>query len=115
PAWKDIAEGDSFRVAAETARSGTDRRAMLGMLPLRDDAGHFIGAISIAIDVGWLDFVVRSSPLPRGSVVAIFDRYGRVLASKRPLCNPARATGSACGVPDARKRAFGNGRFRSGP
>jgi two-component sensor histidine kinase len=83
PVWKEISSGDSFRVSAETARSGGDRRAMLGMLPLRDDSGRFMGAISIAIDVGWLDFVVRSSPLPRGSVVAIFDRYGRVLASNR--------------------------------
>jgi len=83
PVWKEISQGDSFRVSAETTRSGGDRRAMLGMLPLRDDSGRFIGAVSIAIDVGWVDFVVRSSPLPRGSVVAIFDRYGHVLASNR--------------------------------
>jgi two-component sensor histidine kinase len=81
PIWRGIAAGDEFRVAGEPTNRLTSQPAILGMLPIFDSHGRFQGAVAIAIDVHWLDSMLRSSRLPHDSVVAIFGRGGNIIAA----------------------------------
>ena len=56
---------------------------IVGMLPMHNAIG-FNGTIAIAIDVRWLDYMVRTKQLPEGAVVAIFDQNGTVIAANKP-------------------------------
>ncbi len=52
-----------------------------GMLALHKPDGSFDGTVAITLDVHWIDYMMRSSTLPQGAVVAVFDRTGKVLAT----------------------------------
>jgi two-component sensor histidine kinase len=54
---------------------------IIAMLPLHDAAGRFAGAVSIVLDIRWLDDMLRVRDLPEGAVVAVFDHTGAVMAS----------------------------------
>jgi two-component sensor histidine kinase len=82
-AWPQIEQRTDFIVDGQTISRVTHRPIILGLLPLHDSAGRFQGAIGIVIDVQWLDYMIRTSTLPRDSVVALFDRRGTIIASNR--------------------------------
>jgi two-component sensor histidine kinase len=70
------------------------------LLPLKRDE-KFDGALAIAIDVRWLDYMVHARQLPDGAVVAIFDRADTIIAANRiktarsifTRTNPVRSLG----------------------
>ncbi len=82
--WPALARRNGLFVTSRSASRVTHRPIILGLLPLHGPAGQFRGAIGIVIDVRWLDFMMRASTLPPGSIVALFDRAGNVIASNRP-------------------------------
>jgi len=79
--WPVVARQDEFYVVGVTDNPVQHRPIVLGLLPIRNAAGEFDGTLDIAIDVHWLNRVLKSSRLPRGSVMAIFDRTGHMIAS----------------------------------
>jgi two-component sensor histidine kinase len=81
PVFAAVQKSDGFVVSGEMNSPVIHRNVIVGMLPLRDSRKHFYGALSIALDVRWLDFIMRSSQLPRDSVVAIIDRSHHIIAS----------------------------------
>ncbi len=54
------------------------------MLPLHDARGRFQGAVSLGVDIRWIDRMLHAQNLPKGAVVAVFDRKGAVIATNRP-------------------------------
>jgi two-component sensor histidine kinase len=60
------------------------RKILVGVLPLVKADGAFDGTLNIAIDVNWLDALLRYKRLPRDAVVALFDRSGKLIASSNP-------------------------------
>ena len=54
------------------------------MLPLHDAQGRFQGAISLGVNIRWLDRLLRAQNLPKGAVVAVFDRKGTIIATNKP-------------------------------
>jgi two-component sensor histidine kinase len=57
-------------------------KAVIGtMLPLRDSSGGFNGTVSVAINTTWLDHILKQRDLPRGAVIAVFDRDGNIVAT----------------------------------
>lgn len=82
-AWGEYANRNDFIVGNEALSPVTNNHVVPGLLPLRDSAGVFQGAIGIAIDVRWLDYMVRAGSLPAGSIVALFDRSGNIIASNQ--------------------------------
>ena len=54
------------------------------MLPLHDARGRFQGAISLGVNIRWLDRLLRAQNLPKGAVVAVFDRKGTIIATNKP-------------------------------
>jgi two-component sensor histidine kinase len=84
PIWQEVRKSTSFIVSGEMRSATTSQRVIVGFLPLRSGRGAFQGALAIALDVRWLDYIVRASELPKGSVVALFDRQGTIVTSNRP-------------------------------
>jgi two-component sensor histidine kinase len=81
PVFAAARKSNSFVVSGEMRSPVTHRNVITGLLPLRDAHDRFYGALAIAIDVRWLDFMMRASRLPRDSVVAIIDSPHHVIAS----------------------------------
>lgn len=81
--WHDALAGDGFVLSEKIISPLTNTPVITGMLAMRK-AGKVVGAITITIDVRWLDFMVHSSQLPPGAVVAIFDHAGNIIAANRP-------------------------------
>ena len=81
PAWRTIASQQDFVVSGMMASRITHRNVVLGLLPLHSDAGRFEGALNVAIEASWLNNVLNGSPLPSGSVMAIFDRDRNLIAA----------------------------------
>ena len=81
-------------VSGETWSPILRRPVIAAMLPLRGTKGEFAGAVSIVLDVRWLDQLLRSRDLPKDAVLALFDRSDAVVASTdarvaRPVFNHA--------------------------
>jgi two-component sensor histidine kinase len=53
------------------------------MLALHDADGRFQGTVSLGIGIEWLNGLLRAQHLPRGAVVAVFDRGGTIIATNR--------------------------------
>jgi len=75
---------NSFVVSGQMQSAILHRPVIAGMLPLRDKEGHFEGALAIALELHWLDFMVRGHDLPKGAVVFVYDSTGHILASNHP-------------------------------
>jgi two-component sensor histidine kinase len=89
PVWKAARASDGFVVSGQMYSPVIHRNVIAGMLPLRDAHGRFYGALSIAIDAQWLDFMMHSSQLPQDSVVALMDRAHHIIASDNPVAAKA--------------------------
>ena len=81
PIWRTVITAPDFVVAGLTSSQVQHKPIVLGLLPIHNAAGRFDGTLNVAIDVRWLSGVLKSSRLPRGSVMAIFDRAGSMIAS----------------------------------
>jgi len=81
PIWKTMQTGRDFRLSEETTSQISHLVVIVGMLPIYSRDGQFDGAVTVALDVRWLEYMARTRDLPHGSVAAIFDRDGKVIAS----------------------------------
>jgi len=70
-----------FLVSGQIQSVALQRPVIAGLLPLHDAQGRFEGALAIALELRWLDFMVRAQKLPSGAVVFVYDNDGHVLAA----------------------------------
>jgi two-component sensor histidine kinase len=94
PLFQSAMKSATFVFSGETWSPVLKRPAMQTMLPLRDAKGRFAGAVSATFDVISLDRLLRARDLPKGAVIALFDRDGTVMATTdmtiaRPLFSHA--------------------------
>jgi two-component sensor histidine kinase len=68
-------------VSNEMVSQVTGDRVIGGMLALHKPDGTFDGVVAISLDVHWIDYMMRTANLPKGAVVAVFDRAGKVIAT----------------------------------
>ncbi|HEY4986308.1 MAG TPA: sensor histidine kinase, partial [Bradyrhizobium sp.] len=114
----------SFVISGQTQSTVLRSPVIVGLLPLYDATGKFDGAVSIVLEIHWLDFMVRARGLPKGAVVFIYDHEGHVLASNDMKVAAALAgdaasrnqTGSLHSGTDAQGRSwsFGSSALRDG-
>ena len=71
------------------------------MLALHKPDGSFDGTVAIALDVHWIDYMMRAANLPKGAVVAVYDRSGKVIATNDKDVGAAIAK---CGAGGGRSR-----------
>src|SRR3984957_10354366 len=72
---------DAMAVSNELTSRVTGQRVIGAMLALHKPDGSFDGTVAIALDVHWIDYMMRAANLPKGAVVAVFDRSGKVIAT----------------------------------
>ncbi len=78
-------------VSNEMVSQVTGDRVIGGMLALHKPDGSFDGVVAISLDVHWIDYMMRTANLPKGAVVAVFDRAGKVIATNNPVVGNAIA------------------------
>jgi two-component sensor histidine kinase len=106
PVWKQAMAGREFVLSERIVSPLTNQPVISGMLPLLKN-GTAIGVIAISIDVRWLDYMVRTSRLPEGSVVAIFDQKGTMIAANdtgvagKVFAHPVLGANEVQSAPDA--------------
>ncbi len=81
PIWQTVQLDKAFGVSAVITSPVVHVPVIAGMLPLYTKDGKFDGALTVALDVRWLDYMAHTRDLPPGSVAAIFDRDGKIIAS----------------------------------
>ena len=79
--FADAQKTDGMAVSNELISRVTGQPVIGGMLALHKADGTFDGTVAISLDVHWIDYMMRSANLPKGAVVAVFDRTGKVIAT----------------------------------
>ena len=72
---------DAMTVSNELTSKVTGQPVIGAMLALHKPDGSFDGTVAISLDVHWIDYMMRAANLPKGAVVAVYDRSGRVIAT----------------------------------
>jgi two-component sensor histidine kinase len=89
-------------VSNELISRVTGQRVIGAMLALQKADGSFDGTVAIALDVHWIDYMMRAAKLPKGAVVTVYDRSGKVIATNNKDVGAAIAKSAlaAGGDPD---------------
>ncbi|MBN9588320.1 MAG: sensor histidine kinase [Alphaproteobacteria bacterium] len=74
----------AMTVSRETISHVTGQPVIGAMLALKKPDGSFDGTVAISLDTHWIDYMIRASNLPKGAVVAVYDKSGTVIATNRP-------------------------------
>src|SRR6185295_870002 len=109
-------ESAGFVVSGEIPSAVLHRPVIAGMLPLRDAQGNFQGALSIELDTGWLDSLMKAHARAPGAVVFIADRDRHILGSSdravaQALIAGASAAENSSILREARDAAGNSWRF----
>ncbi len=84
PIFQHARVSRQFVVSGQIQSVVLNRPVISGMLPQFDAQGHFDGVVSVALEVHWLNFLLKAKGLPAGAVVFVYDRDHNVLASNDP-------------------------------
>jgi len=71
----------TFTVSGQFISPVTHGPVIGAMLPLRDSAGNFAGAVTVGVNARWLDYILKAQDLPKGAVVSVYDRSGQIIAA----------------------------------
>jgi two-component sensor histidine kinase len=90
---------DGMAVSNELTSRVTGQPVIGGMLALHKPDGSFDGTVAIALDVHWIDYMMRSAALPKGAAVVVYDRVGKVIATNNKdvgaaIAKSARTSGA---------------------
>jgi two-component sensor histidine kinase len=83
--WNDLRKADRIIVGNQFASKILKRSVLPIALPLHDKDGRFLGAISAAVDLDWLESAPQVTKLPDGALSMILDGSGNILASNRSI------------------------------
>jgi two-component sensor histidine kinase len=79
--WPEAQSRPGFFITAPSISPITHGIVIGGVLPLRTPDGAFDGTLNIALDVQWLDFMLRAQELPRTAVAALFNQAGALITA----------------------------------
>lgn len=80
-------------ISGLTVSKVTHQPVIGGLLAMRDRAGHFRGALGFALNVHWLENLLRERRPPTDAAIAVFDRNGALLATNNTAVGTALARG----------------------
>jgi two-component sensor histidine kinase len=84
-------------VSNEVTSRVTGQPVIGAMLALHKPDGSFDGTVAISLDVHWIDYMMRAAKLPKGAVVTVFDRSGKVIATNDKDAGAAIARSALAG------------------
>jgi two-component sensor histidine kinase len=79
--FKDARQSSQMTVSNELISRVTGQPVIGAMLALRKPDGSFDGTVGITLDIHWIDYMMRAGQLPRGAVVVVYDKSGKVIAT----------------------------------
>ena len=79
--FKEAQKSDGMVVTNELINRVTGQPVIGGMLALHKPDGTFDGTVAISLDVHWIEYMMRAANLPKGAVVAVYDRSGNVITT----------------------------------
>ncbi|HEX4106218.1 MAG TPA: sensor histidine kinase [Rhizomicrobium sp.] len=79
--FQAAAKTDAMTVSNELTSRVTGQPVIGAMLALHKPDGSFDGTVAISLDVHWIDYMMRAAKLPKGAVMAVYDRSGKVIAT----------------------------------
>lgn len=82
---------NQMTVSSELTSRVTGQPVIGAMLALHKPDGRFDGTVAISLDVHWIDYMMRASQLPKGAVVAVYDKAGKVIATNNRIVGAAVA------------------------
>ncbi len=86
--WLRGIKTNKFTVSAVVIGQISNKRVLIGMQPIKTEDGSNDGAITIAIDVSWLERSMAASDMSRDAAVAIVDGDGTVVLTSETLPLP---------------------------
>ncbi|MEP9354074.1 sensor histidine kinase [Xanthobacter sp. KR7-65] len=87
--WQAALRQPGFSLTGRVHSPAANKDVLVGVLPLRDAAGHLEGALVLGIEINWLDNLMKQQVQPSDGIVAVFSPRGEELVSN------ARAMSSA--------------------
>jgi two-component sensor histidine kinase len=109
-------KSSQMTVSNELISRVTGQPVIGAMLALHKPDGSFDGVVAISLDVHWIDYMMRASQLPKGAVVAVYDKSGKVIATNnkdvgQAVAKAALASGTASDVSGATDSQGGQWRY----
>ena len=89
--FKAASHSGAMVVSGEIQSRITGQNVIGAVLPLHRPDGSFNGIIGLALDVHWIDYMLRASALPKGAVALVYDAAGEILATNSPQVAPTIA------------------------
>jgi two-component sensor histidine kinase len=86
--WQRGIKSREFTISAPVIGQISKKRILVGMLPIRTDAGENDGAVTVAIDASWLERTMAQSEMSRDAAVAIVDGGGAVVLTSGQTALP---------------------------
>ncbi|MFG1394099.1 sensor histidine kinase [Xanthobacter agilis] len=84
--WQQTRRGNSFVLSNRVFSRAARTEVLVGVLPLREPDGRFTGAVTLSIDVAWLEGLLRRETPASQGVVSLFSASGEeLLSNARPL------------------------------
>ncbi len=85
PWWAAAPKTKGFFVSGPHWGTMSNRKVLVGVLPVHTSGGDFDGVITASIDMGWIERTLQGRNLGDGAVALILDGAGRPLLSNRPV------------------------------
>ncbi len=79
--WPEAQRSPGFFISQQVQARRAGHRALATVLPLHQTNGAFDGVLVMGIETEWLTTMLRTKRLPEGSVVALFDKTGTLIAA----------------------------------
>lgn len=83
--WPALRKSDHIIVGNQFQSKILKRTVLPIALPLHNKDGTFAGAVSVAVDLQWLETAPQVTKLPEGALSLILDSDGKVLASNHSI------------------------------
>lgn len=82
--WQKATQSKGFTLGERQMSPVTRSEIMVGTLPLFGAQSEFVGGLSVAIDAGWLENLLKRETPSSEGVAALFDANGTQLVSNAP-------------------------------
>ncbi|MFG1402619.1 sensor histidine kinase [Xanthobacter sediminis] len=89
PWWRQAARDSRFLLSGRVFSRAAAAEVLVGVLPLRERDGTFIGAVTLSMDVSWLEGLLRRETPAGQGVVALFSAQGVELLSNARIVSGA--------------------------
>ncbi len=86
--------GDKLSIGNLQYSTILSQPVIAAMLPIYDQTGQFDGGVTAALNIRWVDYMMRSADIPEDAVIAVFDSTGTIVSTNNEAVAKKLFTGS---------------------